>query len=447
MRSVNSCKLRNMVVNVQRRALITWLAFGLVSAAYLVQVASPLRLVNDGVDYLLQASSALDGGGFRVHGEQSMRPPGYPALIVVLAKAGVGKSWAIVALNCLLLGIGCWASYFLLRHSFGLEAETARLICLLTLLSFVMVRNVTYPLSDICYFGASCAFLLLILQAESGPPSHRFWRFVVTLPLVFFCIELRTIGIALIPACVWAMIGGEAGARSTAQWLQRHKVVLPVFLLLALITLLAIGNSLLHSRYFAFNSPIFRWRGPLRSLVSNLRDHTTEWGELALNAPTSKLPRGLAFPVRILGLLTLLLFSFGIWQKAKKNFDSLDWYVLGYACIVLAYPWYDARLWLPLIPLLMGYILLGLKRLLPFRTPRPIVLAYCSLYCLLGVGALGYSTRLTFAGHRFPDLYGDGRLADTYRVALLGERPRNAEDVSADALYLLRRYEWRLAPK
>ena len=59
----------------------------------------------------------------------------------------------------------------------------------------------------------------------------------------------------------------------------------------------------------------------------------------------------------------------------------------------------------------------------------------------------GSSTRLTFAGARFPDLDGDGRLRATYRTALRGEMPNNVNDINQDALYLLRRYEWRLAPK
>ena len=54
----------------------TRLAVLLVSVVYLAQIASPLRLIDDGVDYLMQASSAADGGGFRFHGEQSIRPPG-----------------------------------------------------------------------------------------------------------------------------------------------------------------------------------------------------------------------------------------------------------------------------------------------------------------------------------------------------------------------------------
>jgi hypothetical protein len=89
-----------MIARYSTRLIIS-LAFVMVAIAYLLQIASPLRLVNDGVDYLLQASSAIDGNGFLLHGVRSMCPPGYPALIWVLAKAGFGKSCAIVALNCL----------------------------------------------------------------------------------------------------------------------------------------------------------------------------------------------------------------------------------------------------------------------------------------------------------------------------------------------------------
>jgi len=108
-----------------RLASFTKVSLAVVSMAYVLQVVTPLRLVNDGIDYLLQASSAIDGQGFRVHGAEPMRPPGYPALIFLLAKAGIAKSWAIVALNCLLLGVGCWVGYVVLRRSLQLKGEVA----------------------------------------------------------------------------------------------------------------------------------------------------------------------------------------------------------------------------------------------------------------------------------------------------------------------------------
>jgi len=435
-----------MNITHHRLSVITWLAFALVSAAYLAQIPTALRLVSDGIDYLLQASSALDGGGFRVHGERSMRPPGYPALIFLLAKAGMGWSWAIVALNCLLLGIGCWASYFVLRGSFGFQAGAAQLTCLLTLLSFVMVKHVTYPLSDICFFGASTTCLLLLLQAQDGTQSRRFWRLLFAVPLMVFCIELRTIGVALIPAFVWAMVGGAIGARKLAQRLPQHRFASLLLFLLMLVVTAGIGRSFFHSRYLQFNLPIFIKRGVLGTLASNLRDHTTEWGELTINAPVSKLPGVLELPVRIVGFLAMLLCATGIWQQRKK-FDVVAWYMVGYACVVLAYPWSDARLWLPVLPLLIGYVSIGLRRMIPPDRLQPAILAYCALFCLLGVAALAYSTRLTFAGARFPDLYGDGRLAATYRMAFRGGTPGEVNGINQDALYLLRRYEWRLAVK
>jgi hypothetical protein len=435
-----------MIDTLQRFRVAAGLALLLVSLVYLVQIASPLRLVGDSVDYLLQASSAADGSGFRVHGEQSMRPPGYPALIFLLVKAGIGKSWAIVALNCLLLGIGCWSSYYVLRSSFGFGAVTAEIICLLTLLSFVMVKHVTYPLSDVCFFGASMPCLLMFLRAEAATSPGPYWRLAIAAPLLVFCIELRTIGIALIPAFAWAALGGAFWARSLPQWLRRHRIAPFVLLLVVFVAMALAGKMFLHSRYLQFNAKTLQKRGVIGNFVSDLSDHTMEWGELAVNAPVSKLPAGLELPVRIAGFFALLLAVIGIWEK-RRALDASIWYVAGFASIVIAYPWFDTRLWIPVLPLLMGYVLIGVRRRIPSRLLRPAIVAYCVFFCLLGIVALGYSTRLTFAGSQFPDLYGDGTLRATYRKAFLGESPRNADDISPDALYLLRRYEWRLAPK
>ena len=435
-----------MVAKLQNLSAFTKVSLVLVALAYLLQVVTPLRLVYDGIDYLLQASSAIDGNGFRVHGAEPMRPPGYPALIFLLAKAGMGNSWAIVALNCLLLGVGCWVCYLLLRRSLQLKGEVAQLICLLTLLSSVMVRNVTYPLSDISYFCASSICLLALLHAETDAQTGRFWRLILVLPLAFFCIELRTIGIALIPAFLWVAIGGDAGARKTVQWLRQRKLALWVVMLL-LVTV-TIGIITLHrvfqqSAYIRFNLAILERRGVLATIVFDLLAHTTEWGELILNVTVAKIPSLFHPALPGVGLLPLLLCGTGIWLRRGK-LASLDLYVVAYSCVVLAYPWCDSRLWLPVLPFLMGYVWLGAMHFVPAEKMRAVSVGYCAFYCLVGVVALGYSTRITLAGPRFPDLYGDGRLTATYRMAFLGEIPRDAKAINQDALYLLRRYDWRL---
>lgn len=435
-----------VIAKARNFSSFTTLAIALVSIVYVVQVATPLRLITDGIEYLMQASSAVDGAGFRVHAVKTIHPSGYPALIFVLGKAGVGKSWAIVALNCLLVGIGCSIAYVLLRRSLQLKAEIAQLICLMTLLSSVMIRNVTSPLSDISYFCASSACLLLLLRAEAESGSGRFWRLILVLSLLAFTIEIRMVGIALIPAFLWSMIGGEVGARKIARWLQERKLTPWVVMLLLVAVTYGIIRTrpvLLRSDYVQFNLPIVRKKGVLGTIGVDFLSHTTEWAEIMLNVTIAKTPHLFRPALHIVGLLPLLLCGTGIWLRRGK-LDSVVLYMIAFSGIVLLYPWCDTRLWLPVLPLLMGYVALGVIHYVPARRIRAITVPYCALYCLIGVVALGYTTRITLAGRGFPDLYGDGRLAATYRLALFGEAPKNPKDIDQDALYLLRRYEWRV---
>ena len=192
--------------------------------------------------------------------------------------------------------------------------------------------------------------------------------------------------------------------------------------MLLLVALVVAGKVLLDSRYMRFNSHIFQTRGVLRSVTSNIGYHTAEWGEMTANAPASKLPAALGLPLQILGAFSIFACVVGIWVKRDRP-DSLLLYLLGFGSIVFAYPWNDARLWLPVLPFLIGYVLLGLRRMVSPGILRPLLVVYCSLFCMLGLLALGFSTRLTFAGARFPDIYGDGNFRNAYRIVLRGEEP------------------------
>jgi len=257
-----------------RRLICT--AVIIVFIVYLLQTLSPLRLVGDGIDYLLQASSAADGHGFLVHGQRSMRPPGYPFLIFVLIKVGIGQPWAIVALNCLFLGLGAIGAYLLLRESFELGPEASSMICLLTLLSFVIVRQVTQPLSDICFFGASVWCVFLLSQIEKG--KAKFWLLAPAALLLIVCVELRTIGVTLIAAFLWALFGGNAGLAKVPSWIRQHRIASIAACLVVTVMLVWASRIIIDSRYFQFNQPNFQRRGVVGSVTANLRDRTLEWG-------------------------------------------------------------------------------------------------------------------------------------------------------------------------
>jgi hypothetical protein len=297
---------------------------------------------------------------------------------------------------------------------------------MMTLFSFVLVRQSTQPLSDICYFGAS-TFCILFLQREEQALKNRFWRLLLIALLVAVCIQLRTIGIALIPAFLWVTVRGMEGISTAWQWTKRNRVIWILTPIAAGMTFVAAAHVIRHSPY-----------GVAGVVVSNVLDHSQEWGELTVNIPASKLPGPFVVVLRSIGVLAIGLCAIGSCQR-RSSVTAVEVYLLVFALLVFAYPWFDTRLWLPVIPLLMFYVLLGLKRITGPLLVRPLVWGYCVVFALFGVLALGYSTRLTFAGTKFADLYGDGRLRSTYKIAL-GEPTGNPGAVDADALYLLRRY-------
>ena len=136
---------------------LTLVVLAVISAAYLLQMFSPLRLNSDSITFLSVAVSAADGEGFVWKGELTRYPLGYLILLVGLDRVGLGASWAFVGLNCLFLGLGVFASYFIYIQVFKFDRWVATLLCCLMLLCHVFVRQVAFPMSDISFFGVAMA--------------------------------------------------------------------------------------------------------------------------------------------------------------------------------------------------------------------------------------------------------------------------------------------------
>jgi hypothetical protein len=139
-----------------------------------------------------------------------------------------------------------------------------------------------------------------------------------------------------------------------------------------------------------------------------------------------------------MGLLLLVVVLLGLATKRKK-IGPTEVFLGCYMGILFAWPCYDARYWLPVIPLLIAYTVLAVKSL---RFPKAVIAIYCIAYATLGFGVIAYSSRITFAGCKFADRYGDGTLRATYCAAL---RPcgdcGDSNKVDAKVLRLLREYK------
>ncbi len=194
--------------------------------------------------------------------------------------------------------------------------------------------------------------------------------------------------------------------------------------------------------YFHQLTSVGQHRGIAGVIAQNVAWRLREFGEITLNMPQSKAPNSTGAVFSIVGAVVLTVFMWGLWSR-KKAVGSTEVYLATYMAILFVWPFYDARFWLPVIPLLIGFVWIGgvhaHKLWSAFqKCSTPILCVQLMCFLILATVALVYSTRITFAGRRFPERYGDGTLLDTYRAAY--GQPHDQEKVDQDALRLLKRY-------
>jgi hypothetical protein len=129
--------------------------------------------------------------------------------------------------------------------------------------------------------------------------------------------------------------------------------------------------------------------GPVRDLT-----------QLVLNAPEGRIPgfRYIGYLVGLVPAALILVWFYRRWQAL----DAMYVYLAGYIAILAVSPWPASRYWLPILPLVAAVIF----KTMPRRTNRYFLLVYCVAYCAMGLASIAYCTRITFAGPRFPELFG-----------------------------------------
>jgi hypothetical protein len=373
-----------------------------VAAAYLLQLASPLRINSDALRFLGMATSALDGHGLHDGGRFSRYSPGYPLLLYGLGTVGLLRPWAIVAANVLSLTLGAWASWRLAREAFGLSPRTAMAVALSGPLSWVAVRHVTYPMTDIPFFGVSLAALAFLHRRR---PVHR-GRMVTAIVLTIAAIALRPIGIALVPALLWALrTSGPDAVSSTPRSRLRGLAVIGVAAVILTATAVYTTTTPHFTKWLG------RWMtGEAGGLGTILARRLLEMGQLALNVPLSVVPRPTA--LMAVGAASLAVVLAGAAARARTPVPA-DVYFAVHTAILLVWQPTDPRFLLPAVPLMAAYAVPALRRL-----PRFAASAYVLLYVAFGFAALGYSTRISLAGERFPEVYSrHPGVRATYRAA------------------------------
>ena len=393
------------------KQVATYSTLFLSATLYILQTLTPLRLNTDAVSYLSMASSAYDGFGFN----DPLLPVGYPSIIFIMERLSLATSFWFVSFNLISIGLGLICFHLLFVRIFRFNRIESTILCATTLLSWVIVKHVTLPLSDIPYFGVSAlCILMLVTVAKVESRKYLAWSLTLAILLCGAAISIRTIGMALLPALVWAIFFIPATQESVNRLLRQFPRLSLWAASIALLAVLGGYYLVQQTGYFQTLQLNLSEKGLWNIIGTNIAFRLKELGQITSNLPLSKLPK-FEMIFWVMGTITVLLFARGFWHQFRK-ISPIEIYVGFYLLILFSWPFYDPRFWIPILPLLFGYMYLGIKNLQPSFV-KPTLQSFLVAFVFTGIIALGYSTRITFAGDHFPDRYGDGSLTNVYKLA------------------------------
>lgn len=422
---------------------------GLLVAGYALQLFSPLRLNTDAYRLLGIAESAFHDKGYLLDGHRDPYPLGYPFLVNLLLHAGVAHSATFILLNLLSLAAALCCLGVAGRAMAG--QAFARLSLLFALFSWVTVKHVTLAHTDFVYMALSAAALLCLARydAESG---RRKWPWILSaLALALAALQVRTVAVTLFPVIAICLVAhAEIGPRLRS-FPRRPAAVAAVVLLAGLLGWLGLWlllkckwyetQFLGNNSYFQALLKHFGNSFLSRLLIDNVPQRLLELGEILMNLPAGKLP-GARHVCMAAGAAAWAAAGCGTWRTLRSGSHlPLPLYFASYSVLMLLWPSYDPRFWLPLLPVLAMLLLQGVRPLLPRQAVRAAVGVYAAGFVALGFAALGFSARLSLSGRDFGEHYGNDQVQMTYRYALDNGKPVDMRKVSARMVRVLKTYE------
>jgi hypothetical protein len=434
------------------RAMVALL--GVLVVGYLLQLATPLRINTDSYRLLSMAVSAAEGHGFVVDGRPDQFPVGYPLVVLGLLKARLANSTTLVFVNLLALASAMILVWQLVARA-GFDVRYRLVVVLATLSSWVVIKHVSIPLSDLPYLGVSIASLacLQMFWGRKGPAKWP-W-FVGGILIAVAAALIRTIGLALMPAFALSLLLHE-DHRSLLRQGPRRPPAGALLMSAVAVVLLGIVVLLAISRTQWFQGQFFREGSYFSNLiealkqdeivavgVQNVRYRLLEFGEVFVNLPITRAPQlsGLLYLAGSVAWVTVLagcLLAFNRWMPVTL-------YFLSYCLLMLCWPYYGSRFWLPVVPLLAIFTVEAARSIgKDHRTLRWASGSYFALFLALGIVALGFSTRISLSGREFSETFGDGDNRMTYRYALDNGKPVDIREVDARKVGLLAIFEPRV---
>lgn len=395
------------------RLILSSVSFLLV-VIFCVNSLSPLRLHIDAIRYFVIKDCIEYGCPPDSNGATDYLPFGYTALLLLLSKLKILKSFTLVIINCIYL----FASLLFVKRIFDKNLNFY-LFLVLVLLNWTIIKFATHPLSEMQYiFFSICSIYYFKMFDEDEKLKYLIFSFFLAL----ISYLTRTIGIALIASLVIGIIWKYR--MLVLLFLNRNKVVLFVVIL----SIISVG---LFSKQFGINHylKVFNteFAGGLK-YQEVLRWHSVELTEIFLNTSFSRLKTISSNPILplVFAMLGVVFFISFIWLMVihKKSISVVVIvYILLYSLIIFNWPFYDPRFWVPIVPLIIAILSISLQgfKLSPLFKTKYLIISWLLLYTGVGIISVGYYTYTSFNKKVFVSTQASGSFKREYEEVLFNK--------------------------
>ena len=176
--------------------LIKWSIYVL-GILFFLNCFTPIRIHYDMLRYFA-IKDCLEGHCPNGADRNDYLPFGYTALLLLLSKLGILKSFSIVFINCLYLVGGLYC----VRRVFA-NIRSPYFLFLLVLMNWTIIKFVTHPLSELQYLFFSMAGIYAFYQFVQ---TKKFLHLLMAFIFAGLAFITRTVGITLVAALFVALL-------------------------------------------------------------------------------------------------------------------------------------------------------------------------------------------------------------------------------------------------
>jgi len=413
----------------KQRRFFEWSIFAL-GILFFLNCFTPLRLHYDMLRYFA-IKDCIESKCPPGADPNDYLPYGYTALLLVLSKLGILRSFTVVFVNCIFL----YGGLYFVRKIFS-YIKSPYFIFFLVLMNWTIIKFVTHPLSEMQYLFFSLASLYAF---SIFIRNKNIWNLLFSFLLAALAFLTRTVGVVLVAALFLSLIWEY---RKQLIVLVRKNRILVIALICIAIVVLVFSKQLGLNHYTGVMSKQFNDGLRFSDVIGW---HFSEWGEILLNVSRLKIIPMLpgqsgTWLFLLLGIVGVIGFIYICFIRKNRIPFVVKSYLLFYFLLMFNWPFPDPRFWVPIVPLIAAVI--GQT---DFSFSRPAKLFsrfYLLLYSALGIFSIGYVTYTSFNKKEFAKTQAKGLYRNEYEIHFFGKTLSDtATQVDANLVEFLRKYD------